>query len=156
MDQIPAIPKANLSKHLPVVIPLAAFGWGADCSVRRPPERGTAKRLAAKLMKDGFVSSGEAVLIHLNTTSEVATSVTVTPPWEGTLRPLSVGYMKGQARVLTLLCAVTYYLDHWAEIQDGHEDVFVKAACNIHCYYLDPPALKIAPRTLQHRRTHWS
>ena len=44
---IPAIPKDDLSKHLPVVIPLAAFGWGADCSVRGPPERGTAKRLAS-------------------------------------------------------------------------------------------------------------
>ena len=51
-EQIPAIPKADIGKHLPSIIPLAAFGWGPDCSVRGPPERGTAKRLAAELVKD--------------------------------------------------------------------------------------------------------
>ena len=96
VDKIPAILKTDLSKHLPVVIPLAAFGWGADRSVRGAPERGIAKKLAVEFMKDGLVSSGEPVLIHLDKTSEVATSAGVPLPWVGTLRPLSVGYLKGQ------------------------------------------------------------
>ncbi len=139
VDKIPAISKNDLSKHLPVVVPLAAFGWGADRSVRGAPERGVAKKLAAELVKDGFVSSGEPVLIHLDKTSEVVTSSGVKPPWVGTLRPLSVGYLKGQARALTLLCAVAYYLDNWedSEIKDGQQDFFIKAACSIYCHHVD-------------------
>ena len=106
--------------------------------MRGPPERGTAKRLAAELVKDGFVSSGEPVLIHLDNTLKVPTSDGMQSPWQGTLLPLSVAYNKGQARVMTLMCAVTYYLDNWAETTpEDLNHVFIKAACNIYCYNVD-------------------
>ena len=106
--------------------------------MRGPPERGTAKRLASELVKDGFVSSGKPVLIHLDNTLKVPTSDGMQAPWQGTLLPLSVAYIKGQARVMTLMCAVTCYLDHWAEATPDAQSMLINAACNIYCYNVDP------------------
>ena len=71
--------------------------------------------------QDGFVSSGQPVLIDLPAAGQTVASEGLEAPWHGTLQPLSVGYLKGQARVLTLLCAVTFYLDNWTDDQDRDE-----------------------------------
>ena len=92
------------SRAVRLAVPVAALGFEADCSLKPPPSVYVFKALASQLYKDGFVTVSEPLVVvqsrdpqmyYLNKT-----------PWHSAAVPISafsLGYVKGMARVTSLL-----------------------------------------------------
>ena len=85
---------------------ISAFSFLPTASLKLPPGSDVANKLAEEIMLDGFVTSGEPVLVTL---PEQLHNSALAPPWVSdtpgsqVLMAQSVGYAKGQARMGTLL-----------------------------------------------------
>ena len=87
----------------------ATLGYEPGCTLK--PPIGSAKFIAIldQLMIDGFVTGTEPLLINLPD----AIHNDRTPPWgaSGVLAPHSLGFIKGNARVSTLLALLCFAMD---------------------------------------------
>ena len=91
----------------------AMLGYEPGCTLK--PPIGSAKFIAIldQLMIDGFVTGTEPLLINLPDSIQNARS----PPWgaHGSLPPHSLGFIKGNARVSTLLALLHFAMDQGFE-----------------------------------------
>ena len=79
----------------------ALFAWGDDSSVKSRPEICTSLRLLQEYLMDGFLTNAEP--LHI---TELMVSAE-----EYNLGLCSIGYIKGQARMTTLLCILSRVID---------------------------------------------
>ena len=107
---------------------VACFAYDMWASLRPDPEVNVCKRIAAEILRDGFSTSGEPLLLKLCDVEEVKAAwgleySVANWPWAALTvgkEPLpahSIGYIKGQSRCLTLLALL--YLGY----QDGFLDL---------------------------------
>jgi hypothetical protein len=110
-QRIPTVSEPDLAMTPPTIIHVASFGWSMDCSLRPYPTRELFLALSELILQDGFCTSGEPLLV--NQPQELFEVDGRVDPWKasaplGSLKPHSVGYVKGMGRLITLLAML-----HW-------------------------------------------
>lgn len=99
---LPSTPPGQELTHAPMILHLSKFRFDVKASFQKAPLIETSEKLLEQITRDGFVTTSEPVLV-VHRESRAG---------EGLLQPFSVGFMKGQARVLTLMAYVHYNLQH--------------------------------------------
>jgi hypothetical protein len=99
---IPAISKDKLGQHTPSIYHMASFSFHEDASTKMPPGEHLTLALVAEYLTDGFLSSGEPLLLSVPPTP-MPNSFSDKWVTDGTFLVQGIGYVKGQARMLVLL-----------------------------------------------------
>ncbi|CAK0825428.1 unnamed protein product [Prorocentrum cordatum] len=115
--EISSVPEAEMSTELAQTVHVLALGFDSGCSVKGPPGREVAMQLCEHIMMDGFVTNGEPLLI---TQPQELLKVGPPAPWAGGLTTMSLGYVKGQARVTTLLSILFLYFKKNFDVSKEH------------------------------------
>ena len=77
-------------------------------------------RLTEEFGKDGFITSSEPLLISPMNGVGPATCGPLFPAAGGlALEPFSLGFVKGSARVTTLLCILRFFIDDGVSLQEA-------------------------------------
>ena len=99
----------------PIFLPLAAFSFAKNCSVKPDADHQLVLDLAERFMLEGFLSATEPVIV-LQTAEliQVADQLALKSPWasQGALQPFSLGFLKGKARVHTLMALMSIFVDN--------------------------------------------
>jgi len=99
----------------PVFLPLAAFSFDKNCSMKPDADHQLVLDLAERFLMEGFLSSNEPLLV-LQTAEllQVSDQLGVQAPWigQGSLRPFSLGFLKGKARLHTLMALMSIFVDN--------------------------------------------
>ncbi|CAK9068414.1 unnamed protein product [Durusdinium trenchii] len=138
-SEIPHVQEQQMAQTPPLALHIAAFGWEDGCGVKPPPGRDLALQLMDWFCKDGFVTSGEPILIAQPL--GLQTSV-LEAPWQGSddtsadqcLKPFTVGYIKGRARMTSILALLGLIYSHeesfdfrsqWPQLYDSLSVIWV-------------------------------
>ena len=100
---IPTSEKTVGGKMEPFCLHPALFAWGDEASVKSHPEICTSLRLLQAYLMDGFLTNTEP--LHITEQKESAEQYN--------LGLRSIGYIKGQARMTTLLCILSRLLHNF-------------------------------------------
>ena len=99
----------------------AMFSFGNNSSLKDNPEFRTCHKIAREIMQDGFLISGECLLIKMpmDTGAELLDEM---PEWDGlmegpSVRPGSLCYIKGSARMVTLLTVLSIIMEDGMDIR---------------------------------------
>eukprot|EP00435_Cladocopium_sp_Y103_P071632 s59_g38.t1 len=95
-----------LAKSQRIRLPLAVFSFHQMSSLKPDADHAFVVKLANLILKHGFISATEPLLITSPAELyQMAQSLGVPKPWDepGTLLPFSLGFVKGKARMHTLL-----------------------------------------------------
>ncbi|CAK9094168.1 unnamed protein product [Durusdinium trenchii] len=125
---LPTVTLDKLDRSEVQCLPLAAFSFHSECSVKPDSDQTLALSLARLILKQGFCSSEEPLLCtHKGDLISSSTLCLLPPPWEvlGPLPPFSVGYVKGKARMHTLLTILAICMDNNIALNSASR------ACNI-------------------------
>jgi len=113
-----------IGAEAPLRLHLACFSFSVLASQKGEPEDGVVKMLAEQILHDGFVSSGDPLFVSCP--AELLAEVSqdkLKAPWMtnvgNPLHPFSIGYVKGQARILTLLTILTIGLDDKVDFNEA-------------------------------------
>ncbi len=105
---VPEITEDKMSTVRPITLHISCFSYDRRASTKMPPGESLTMDLAAEILNDGFVTAGDEVK-----TSTQCVLPSVPSPWltsgqtaDQHVPAQSVGYTKGQARVLTLLAMI--------------------------------------------------
>ena len=129
----------NMACQQAHIIPIAAFSYKRNCSPKTPSAH-TAKKLAAEIIKDGFVTMMEPILALPADTGD-PTCIPI-PAWEKECRPrtalqgFQLKYIKGGTRICTLfsLLALVHFDD--VKLQDVSENLY--QSCKRIAVYIMP------------------
>lgn len=104
-----------LAKSQSIRLPLAAFSFHPSSSLKPDADRAFVVKLANLILKHGFISATELLLVTSPAELyQLAQSSGVSRPWndEGTMLPFSLGFVKGKARMHTLLTVLAVCHDN--------------------------------------------
>lgn len=99
----------------PILLPLAAFSFAKTCSVKPDADHQLVLDLAERFMLEGFLSSTEPVIVTQTAELiQVSDQLALKSPWadDGALQPFSLGFLKGKARVHTLMGLMSIFVDN--------------------------------------------
>jgi len=112
IPKVPTVTEDNMGKATPLAMHLCVFTYHDAGSTKPPPHVRTSLQLLEEYLTDGFVTSTEPILIKQPRKLEDS-AYSPLAPWclevqgaatpEGQLLAGSVGYIKGQARVHTVI-----------------------------------------------------
>ena len=99
----------------PIRLPLAAFSFAKTCSVKPDAGHQLVLDLAERFMLEGFLSSTEPVIVtqtaELIQVSDQLALKSPSPDYRA-LQPFSLGFLKGKARVHTLMGLMSIFVDN--------------------------------------------
>lgn len=103
-------------------LPLAAFSFAPVCSVRSAPDNLHVLELAENILLSGFLTTMDPIVgTQSAEVLQEAHGAGTKPPWQGDLKPFSVGFSKGRTRVHVLLAIATVVLDNSIDLTEaGH------------------------------------
>ncbi len=148
MDKIPTYKYDEVGAHAPIILHPALFSFLKVASARPEPANVTCQLLADEMLSDKFATQAEPLLLKLLPTRELAG---VQPLWtslcegkEGKILSYqSVGFRKGQARVLTMLALChLFYVDGGIDVIRQEFSGFFQSLSDIHAHVLEPTALQ--------------
>ena len=93
-SNLPATKHSELAQALPIALHVSSFSYHTEAAVKPAPGRDLTLQLVDHYLADGFITSGEVLLVSQPTALKQAGE---------RLPPFTVGYVKGQARMLSLL-----------------------------------------------------
>ena len=101
-----------------IVHPACFAFTGEELSVKPAPDLSTSLRLADEILRDGFVTSGEPILV---TQPASLRNGSIRCPWThvGDMIPQCLGYLKGQARMTTVLAIVSMCMDKEIDLMES-------------------------------------
>ena len=99
--RLPATSEEQLAESPPTLVHLTSCGFEEDCSLRPPTAQETAELLVDEIMADGFITSGQPLLVL-----QSHTPTRTYDKFEGELETFSLGYLKGMCRVSTVLTII--------------------------------------------------
>ena len=101
-----------------IVHPACFAFTGEELSVKPAPDLSTSLRLADEILRDGFVTSGEPILV---TQPASLRNGSIRCPWKhvGDMIPQCLGYLKGQARMTTVLAIVSMCMDKEIDLKES-------------------------------------
>ena len=106
----------------PIALPLGAFSFAPSASLKPDADHALVLSLARQILKDGFISAAEPLICtcHAELYQEAQT-LKVSPMWKktGDLLPFSIGFLKGKARMHTLLTIMAICFDNEVHPQDA-------------------------------------
>ena len=158
-NNVPLVTEAELSERTALVVHISNLSFEERASTKQPPGREVCMKLVNEMCCDGFISSGDPLLLtkpqglmtHVapwckEVQKEIlGETVTVQEP-ENQLPAQSLGHYKSQARSVTLLALVSLCME------DGMtRDAFVKATS-----HHPPPSELMPPPMLGIYSTLWS
>ena len=124
-SDIASVPEADLATEMPSCVHVGSLGHDALVSLKPPPGRDVFKKLADEILLDGFVTSGEPLLITQPDELKDLYNTQHIPANDPTRHSVhSLGYMKGQARAVTLLCILHYCYNLKIDISMAHPKLF--------------------------------
>ena len=94
----------------------AMFSFANGGSVKGHPEQNTAIKLTEHLARDGFVTTVEPLLV----TSVHDRALDELPKMPNGVTSFSVGFVKGSARMSTLLAILTMFVDDSISLREVH------------------------------------
>lgn len=102
-----------LAQTPPSAFHLCAFAFDDRCSMKPPPGKEAAVTMAEHILKYGFVTSGDPILAqHVPADSMTQMKAPWEKPCEGELlEPFSVAFVKGRARITTVLSLLWVMFD---------------------------------------------
>ena len=110
---VPEVTQADMSTTHPLALHPAMLSFAAVSSIKGPPEANVVEKLTEQIVLDGFITSGDPLLI--NPISEAQQSDINTPVMNcggrAAIPAFSVGYVKGSARATTLLCLLSLFVE---------------------------------------------
>ena len=148
MDNIPTYKYDEVGAHAPIILHPALFSFLKVASARPEPANVTCQLLADEMLSDKFATQAEPLLLKLLPTRELAG---FQPLWtslcegkEGNILSYqSVGFRKGQARVLTMLALChLFYVDGGIDVIRHEFSGFFQSLSDIHAHVLEPTALQ--------------
>ena len=133
-DDLPWVNEKYLATSVPLAIPVYMLGWSKEVSLKPRPGGQVFEALIDQFLTDGFVTSGEPLLITLpRELQNQQLEVHSIPHDPLKIEPFAIGYVKGQARVSTLMTLL-----HWA-YTEGHDlkvlhPTLYQSICTIYCH----------------------
>ena len=105
----------DIAGHRPMCLHPAMFSFHEKSSLKGHPEGATCEKLCDQILIDGFVSSGDDLLVaplqQVTLVDFPSAFQTPTPTENPSMVPFSVGYVKGSARMSTLLAIISMVSD---------------------------------------------
>ena len=116
---VPSVLEDELAQSPPHAIHVSSFSWSDGCGVKPPPGRDLALNLMAMFVKDGFITSGDVILMAQPLAVEKAADE-LSSLWgsESALKPFSLGYLKGRARLTSLLALLFSVFEEEVSLED--------------------------------------
>ena len=138
-QHIPEILESEMGTHHPLILHPAMFSFANCASVKGPPESNVVEKLVDQIVMDGFASTLDRLLI-----TPVATIVSFPFQFGPPVKPVdgsdaigafSLGYVKGQARMHTLLCILSLAIEDNIDLERVARPPMLMCACtpNHHC-----------------------
>ena len=129
---IPAVDEEKRSEVGCICFHIAALGYCESCTTKPPPFEDVADELVDEIFKDGFVTSGDPLLVQqppeLKPTAENPNGIGFEKLWDGdqngTLPPHSLGYVKGMARSCTILTILHLAHSHSHDLGNLHPKLY--------------------------------
>ena len=133
---IPSVDPEMRAGSTPLCFHLIAFGFSKECTTKPAPFHETAIELMEEIVKDGFVTASDPLIVHqpvellqprydddLRLLSE---EIRWTPsaPTEPVLNTMSLGYVKGMARVCTVLSLIHHSWKRGYDLEARHPKLF--------------------------------
>ena len=102
---LPAVEEGERGKTLPTVVHVGALGYDRLCSVKPEPQAKVCKELVELILQDGFVTSGEPLLVTQpqGLSPNGLCVYWAAPSDKQSLSTASLGYVKGMARGCVVL-----------------------------------------------------
>ena len=127
----------DMANQLPHCFHISALGYDAPlCSMKDPPGKDLFLKLVDLYVTDGFKTANEPLLV--NQPDELAHLGLTAVLCEGILHPLgtaSLGYVKGLARSLTVLCMAHWVMEHMEKLAESHP-VLHQSMCQVYGHHM--------------------
>ena len=104
--RLPPVSEADMGTSPPLPVHLSMLGITADCSNKPYPGEDVFGQLSDNFAVDGFMTSSEPLMVSQSRDGEVLASMSQAQMGSGTLCHFSLGYIKGFARVSSIMCWV--------------------------------------------------
>ena len=104
----------DIAGHRPMCLHPAMFSFHEKSSLKGHPEGATCEKLCDQILIDGFVSSGDDLLVaplQQVTLVDFPSAFQNPTPTDPSMVAFSVGYVKGSARMSTLLAIISMVSD---------------------------------------------
>lgn len=109
-----------LAKSQSIRLPLAAFSFASVSSLKPDADHAFVVKVANLILKHGFITATEPLLVTSPAELyQIAQGLGVPLPWagDGTLLPFSLGFVKGRARMHTLLTLLAICYDNKIDVK---------------------------------------
>lgn len=128
-DHLPALGWSQLPVHhqgrqdsAPAIVHLAFLDFTENCSLKGPPSLKVSLQLLEEMATDGFVSTGEPILVRA-----IQKDTVMDGPWkvdhpEDTIGAFSLGFVKGAARICTLHAIICVALEDRVDLKKDRRE----------------------------------
>ena len=111
---MPALRTEDFPKHLPHVLHPTQFDWSDDSSIKPHPDAKTVLSLTERIMAEGFQSADEVLLVKaagadILPVHAFGPPIPPSTPSSVPLGAFTMGYIKGSARMNTLLTILSFF-----------------------------------------------
>ena len=138
---LPPVDEKDIGSTPATVVHVAALGFDSDCSLKPPPGKELVRQLSEHMLQDGFLTSGEPLLV---VQSHQADAITLNAPWPSHggsgpgLVAASLGYLKGMARSTTALLLVHRAWQLNLDMHQAHPKLY-ESIVRIYVHHVQQP-----------------
>jgi hypothetical protein len=137
--RIPPVLAKDTAQTPPLCLHVSTLGMSKECSLKPPPGSDVFYSLADQYLCDGFLTSGEPLLV-LQSTEVEGSAALWDPSMAGgaALGTFTVCYLKGMARAASLLALLHYCWKNDKDIKTNHPALY-DSVLRIWCHHLEQP-----------------
>ena len=124
--EIPPVAENDIGTTAPTALHLTALGFDTDASHKPPPGMSLFSMLMEQILRDGFITSSEPLLVLQSRPAETIPLLPAYGHYGGDmkLKTFSVSYMKGCARVSTLMAILHALWKNGVDLETEHNVLF--------------------------------
>ena len=112
--------EADLASTSPMAFHPTLFSFVRQSSLKGDPESAVCEKLCEQIMADGFITSGDEFLVApLQGVGLPSIKSAFTSPGGASVVPFSIGYVKGSARMTTVLAIVAMCIDDGISVKEA-------------------------------------
>ena len=122
MREIPQVEEENMATEAPIKLHVSHFSFDNDSSITPHPDSDICNKIIERILVEGFTSGREPLWIKGCGGTDFV-SVPLGPP------PRSIGYVKGSARVCSLLAILSVMLEEEVNIEQAFPLIYGTCRC---------------------------